>query len=238
MAAASRHGGDAPEENAMITSDTAATSSILWYFDVVSPFSYLALPGVEALARRRPVAFRPVLLGALLSHWGGLGPAEIPPKRLHTYRLCQFMAARAGLRLRFPPRHPFQSLPAQRLLAALGADAGVVRTVFDFVWKEGRDPSEPAELASLCHSLGVDDHAAVVEERGAKAALRAATEEAAAAGVFGVPTLAIGRELFWGVDAMPLAEAYLEDGGLFTRGEMARLAALPVGVERRRQRNA
>jgi 2-hydroxychromene-2-carboxylate isomerase len=64
---------------------------ITWYFDTVSPFSYLALPTVEALAARRAVALRPVVLGALLVHWGTVGPAEVPPKRLHTYRLCQFL---------------------------------------------------------------------------------------------------------------------------------------------------
>jgi 2-hydroxychromene-2-carboxylate isomerase len=190
---------------------------------------------VEALARRHDVALRPVVFGAILAHWGGVGPAEIAPKRLHTYRLCQFMAARAGLPMRFPPRHPFLSLGAQRLVTALGADPRSVRTAFDFVWKEGRDPGEPGELDALGRRLDVEDHAALVEARGAKAALRATTEEAVAAGVFGVPTLAIRDELFWGVDAMPLAEAYLEDAGLFARGEMARLATLPVGVERRRK---
>ena len=57
---------------------------IAWYFDTVSPFSYLALPAVEALAAGRPVAFRPLVLGAVLAHWGTVGPAELPPKRLHT----------------------------------------------------------------------------------------------------------------------------------------------------------
>jgi 2-hydroxychromene-2-carboxylate isomerase len=59
---------------------------LAWYFDVVSPFSYLALPTVEALARRRPVLLRPIVSGVVLVHWGKLGPAEIEPKRLHTYR--------------------------------------------------------------------------------------------------------------------------------------------------------
>ena len=125
-------------------------------------------------------------------------------------------------------------MPAQRLIAALGSDPAVVRTVFDFVWREGRDPGDPAELAVLAARLGVEDAEALVAARDAKATLRAATAAAIALGVFGVPTLAVGRELFWGVDAMPLAEAYLADGRLFEDGEMARLAALPVGVSRRR----
>lgn len=205
---------------------------IAWYFDTVSPFSYLALPAVEALAARRPVALRPVVLGAMLAHWGALGPAEVPPKRLHTYRLCQFLADRAGVPMRFPPRHPFRSLESLRLLTALGATPAAVRAVFDFVWREGRDPSDPAEFAAL-HGRFPDRDGLDLD--GAKAALREATEAAIAAGVFGVPTLRIGAELFWGVDALPMAEAYLEDRSLFTGGEMARLADLPSGVELRRR---
>ncbi|HZF75405.1 MAG TPA: DsbA family protein [Acetobacteraceae bacterium] len=201
----------------------------VWYFDLVSPFSHIALPAVERLAARHPVRLRPVVFGALLSHWGQVGPAELAPKRLHTYRMAVFQASRAGVPLRFPPRHPFRSLDALRLLAALDARADAVRAAFDFVWGEGRDPS--AELPALAARLGLPADAAAAPA--AKARLRAWTEEAAAARVFGVPTLVLRGEVFWGADAMPLAEAFLADPGLFARGEMARVADLPVGVERR-----
>lgn len=209
-------------------------TAMTWNFDLISPFSWIALPRVEALAARHGIRFRPVLLGAILQHWGSIGPAELAPKRVHTYRLSQFQAERAGLRLRFPPRHPFNPLAAQRLLAGLGATPAAVRAAFEFVWAEGRDPSDPAEIEALGDRLGVPDAAALANAPGSKATLRAATEDAIAAGVFGVPTLQIGAELFWGADAMDLAEACLADPGLLERGEMARLAALPVGVERRR----
>ena len=205
---------------------------VTWYFDVISPFAYLALPAVEALARRRPVAWRPIVFGAVLGHWGQLGPAEIAPKRIATYRLCQFLADRAGVPFRFPPRHPFRSLEALRILAALDGDAAAVRTVFDFVWAEGRDPGDPAERDALCARLGAGEYDTLVDA-GAKARLRAWTDQALAAGVFGVPTLAAGGELFWGLDAMPMAEAYLADPGLLTRGEMARVSSLPEGVGRK-----
>jgi hypothetical protein len=67
----------------------------------------------------------------------------------------------------------------------------------------------------------------------AKGRLRAWTEAAADAGVFGVPTLAIDGELFWGADAMPMVEAYLADPGLLARGEMVRIVSLPTGAERK-----
>jgi len=209
-----------------------AGNTAIWYFDVVSPFAYLALPAVEMIARRRPVPFRPIVFGAVLAHWGQLGPAEIAPKRTHTYRLCQFMADRAGLPLRFPARHPFRSLDVLRLLTAMDGGIGAVRAAFDFIWAEGRDPSEPAERDALCARLGIGDYNALIAEHDAKTRLHAWTDAAIAAGVFGVPTLAVGNALFWGVDAMPLAEASLDDPGLLTRGEMGRLATLPTGVAR------
>ncbi|TDH64501.1 2-hydroxychromene-2-carboxylate isomerase [Dankookia rubra] len=209
-------------------------ATITWYFDTISPFAWIALPAIEAMSARQPVILAPVVLGAVLAHWGSVGPAELPPKRLHTYRLSQFCADRAGLPLRYPPRHPFRSLEVQRLLTALGATPAAVRTAFAFIWQEGRDPGEPQEFAALCERLGVADYEELVAAQDARTALRATTEAATAAGIFGVPTLRIGGEIFWGSDAMPMAEAYLACPGLFDGGEMARLASIPAAVERRR----
>lgn len=214
--------------------DAAADSLATWYFDVISPFAYLAFPAVLEIARRRPVLLRPIVFAAVLAHWGQLGPAEIPPKRTHTYRLVHFVAERAGTKLRFPPQHPFRSLEALRLITALDGDPDAVRTVFDFVWAEGRDPGEPSELAALGTRLGVADYDGLVDRQGAKARLRGWTDAAIAAGVFGVPTLAMDGALFWGLDAMPMAAAAMDDPGMLTRGEMARIADLPTGVERRK----
>ena len=212
--------------------DAATDDAVIWYFDVVSPFAYLAFPAVLTIARRRPVLFRPIVFAAVLAHWGQLGPAEIPPKRIHTYRLCQFLADRAGMPLRFPPRHPFRSLEALRLIAALDGDSDAIQAAFDFIWAEGRDPGEPNERDALCARLGVANYDALIAKRDAKARLHAWTDTAIAAEVFGVPTLAVGDTLFWGMDAMPMAAAVLDDPGLLTHGEMARISGLPSGVQR------
>jgi 2-hydroxychromene-2-carboxylate isomerase len=65
-----------------------------------------------------------------------------------------------------------------------------------------------------------------------KSALRANTEAAIAAGVFGVPTLSVDGELFWGDDAHGFALAMLEDPALLDDDEMRRLASLPIGIRR------
>lgn len=203
---------------------------ITFYFDPISPFAYLALPEIERLAHTHDVTYRPIVFGAVLAHCGQLGPAEIPAKRLHTYRLVQFAADRAGIPFRFPPAHPFRSLDALRLLAALGATPAATRTVMEFIWRDGRDPV--AERDTLVARLTHTPFETLIETTGAKTRLRTWTDEAIAAGVFGVPTLLIDQHLFWGVDAIPMAEAYLADPAAFETPAMAHIAALPVGVSR------
>jgi 2-hydroxychromene-2-carboxylate isomerase len=204
-----------------------------WYFDLVSPFAWLALPEVEAL--RGFISYRPVLFGVLLKHWGQLGPAEIAPKRVHTYRQCVWLAAQRGIPFRFPPTHPFNSLAAMRLLTAVGAEAATVRAAMEAIWVDGLDVSGTEGVGILAARLGITDPVAAVEQSGARERLRRTTEEAVARGVFGVPTLEVEGELFWGADAMPLARAFMTDPGLLERGEMARIRALP---EMHRDRSA
>lgn len=218
----------------MTTPDRTAPGAATWYFDVISPFSYLALGEVEQLAERMNVLYRPILFAALLRHWSHLGPAEIPPKRLHTYRLCVFEAERRGIAFRFPPSHPFNPLKPLRLIAALDASPGAVRTIMDRIWRDGLDLGAEENWRTTCAMLGLDTTRAdaLVEAAETRARLRANTEAAINAGLFGVPTLQIGSELFWGVDALPMAHAYLANPDLFNTPEMRRVATINASSTR------
>ena len=88
------------------------------------------------------------------------------------------------------------------------------------------------EGAQLAEMLGVPDAGARIAAPEVKDELRRNTDEAIARGVFGVPTLAIGAELFWGADATRMAIDYVAAGSRFTDPEFARVAALPVGAVR------
>lgn len=205
-----------------------------WYFDIISPFSYLQLHALDDLPAHVTLTPRPVVFGAILAHWGQRGPAEIDGKRLNTYRMCQWAADRRGIAFRFPPRHPFNPLPALRLITALGADRATVRRAFDFVFAEGRAPDTEDAIAALAERLGArEPAAALIADPAVKDALRRSTDAAIARGVYGVPTLAAGEEMFWGDDATGLFRDWLADPGLFRRGEMARLATIEVGARRR-----
>lgn len=202
-----------------------------WYFDFISPFAYLALPRVERLSETLQLRYRPVLFAGLLDHWGQKGPAEIVPKRVWTYRWCTWLAAQQGVPFRFPAAHPFNPLPYLRLAIAAGVTPATVRTIFEALWTTGADSADPAVFTDLASTLGVDLPA--LGTQAVKDALRTGTAEAAVRGVFGVPTLAIDGELFWGVDGMDFAEAYLAAPGVLGTAEMARVSALPVGVSRK-----
>ena len=217
-----------------MTERRSAPPIATWYFDVISPFSYLALGEIEEMAKTMTIVYRPILFAGLLQHWKQLGPAEIGPKRIHTYRFCVFEAERRGIPFRFPTAHPFNPLKPLRLITALKAEPGVVRAVMDRIWRDGLDLSVEADWAATCRAVGLDplEADALVVAPETKAALRANTEEAIAARLFGVPTLRIGEESFWGLDALPMARAYLANPEMFNSGEMLRVATMDASSSR------
>jgi 2-hydroxychromene-2-carboxylate isomerase len=215
-------------DSAMLQS---AMRRVLWYFDFVSPFSYLCLSRLGELPPDVAIEYRPVLFAGLLAHFGQKGPAEIDAKRRWTYRWCQWSAERLGVRFRFPAVHPFNPLHHLRLAIAAGTAPAAVRAIFEDVWTTGADPSDPLRFRVLSEKLSVES--ARLSSPEVKDALRKNTDQAAAAGVFGVPTFVADGEVFWGVDSLDFLKAFLADGSLLSGEEMRRLDALPVGAQRR-----
>ena len=203
-----------------------------WYFDFVSPFSYLQCEQLPTLEKRLRIHYRPVLFAGLLKAHGHKGPAEIPAKRRFSYRFLVWQAQKLGVPFKFPAVHPFNPLPLLRLAIAADCDPDAVRRIFRFVWRDGRLGDLPIEWAELMSELQLPEAQTRIESPEVKAALRRNTDDAIARGVFGVPTLVIGDELFWGVDATAMAVDYVAAGCRYDDPEMARVAGLPVGAER------
>lgn len=202
-----------------------------WYFDFLSPFSYLHWQKVKALRATHAVEPVPVVFGAVLSAVGQRGPAEIPGKREFTYRHVLWQARAEGVPLVFPPAHPFNPLGALRACIAAGSGADAVDAIFDWIWRDGRPVDGDAALRPLLDRLGLAPDAIATPQ--VKAALRANTEAAIAAGVYGVPMLQIGDALFWGNDAHPFALAALHDPSVLQDAEMQRISKLPIGITRK-----
>lgn len=212
---------------------------LVFWFDVVSPYAWLAFDRLpQALAGHSVVVeYRPVLFAGLLAHWGHQGPAELEPKRAWTYRQVAWLARQQGTPLQLPQPHPFNPLALLRLALAADAHGGspnrrVVELLFRHVWcRDGADPNEAAALAELTRAVNPQRDPAGAP---VKAQLRAHTDAAAAAGVFGVPTIECRGRLFWGQDALPMLRALLDGDPWFGEAAWDAAARIPMGVRRAR----
>lgn len=202
-----------------------------WYFDFISPFAYLQWRKVKGLLDEREIELVPVVLAAVLAAHGQKGPAEIPGKREFTYRHVLWQARNEGVALRFPPAHPFNPIAALRLCIAAGSTPQAIDAIFTWIWARGEAGDSVGALVPVAASLGID--IAAINDESTKRALRANTDAALAAGVFGVPTFAFDGQLFWGNDTHEFALAALSDPGVLADAEMQRVTTLPVGVTRR-----
>lgn len=210
--------------------------TITFYLDFISPYAWLAfdaLPqALEGISHR--VVYKPVVFGAMLKHHGQLGPAEIPAKRDWTYRQVQWQARSQGTPLQLPASHPFNSLALLRLATACDADGTpnrfVCDKIFRHVWCTGQDAAGAERLAALSADLKpVGD----VASDTVKQQLKAHTDEAIALNLFGVPSLVVDGQVFWGNDALPMLRAYLQGDPWFQSPEWTGVAQLPVGVQRK-----
>jgi 2-hydroxychromene-2-carboxylate isomerase len=190
---------------------------LVFQFDFISPYAYVAWKRVHALAERhgRSLNVVPVLFAAMLDALGQKGPAEIPAKRLYTFKDAFRKAHRAGLALVPPPSHPFNPLVGLRVATALADDPASQRraidALYDATWATGRGIHTPELATAALTSAGLDGAALVARTNDAavKERLRDATRVAIEGGTFGVPTLVCDGELFWGTDGLDFADAFL-----------------------------
>jgi 2-hydroxychromene-2-carboxylate isomerase len=221
-------------------SDAAAT--LRFSFDYLSSNAWLAWTQLPGLVARYGVAIEPVpvLFAGLLEAHGQLGPAEVPAKTRWMVRNNLRKAALLGVPLRPPVHHPFNPLLALRV-SSLPLDparrTALVDGLFRAVWVESLHASEPGVVARVADAAGLDGAALVAEAQApeAKARLRRQTDDAIARGVFGVPSMELRGELFWGYDDFPQLERFLAGRDPLDPREVARWtgAPRPSAVRRR-----
>ncbi|MBI3146938.1 MAG: 2-hydroxychromene-2-carboxylate isomerase [Betaproteobacteria bacterium] len=193
-----------------------------FFFDFSSPYAYLAAMKIEDLVRvrGRAVAWRPMLLGVVFKAVGGAPLTEYGIKGPYSVHDFARSARYAGLPYRMPEPFPIATQNAARLVlvverAAPARIGELVRAIFPAFFVDNRNINDPAVLAEICASLGLDAEALTpaIEEPGIKDALRANCEEALRRGVFGAPFMFVEGEPFWGNDRLPQLDRWLETGG-------------------------
>ena len=221
-------------------SNGKAMKEIHFYFDFISPYAWLAfkaLPqSLEGISYR--VHYHPVVFGAMLKHHGQLGPAEMPGKRDWTYRQVMWLAKQQGTDLQMPASHPFNSLSLLRLAVA-ASDNGepnryVVESIFKHVWCTGLEASDAERLEALQLHLLSQANVSLKDPQSVevKQLLQQQTQQAIDLGLFGVPSMVVNGQVFWGQDALPMLRAYLQGDAWFESADWLDVGKLPVGIRR------
>jgi 2-hydroxychromene-2-carboxylate isomerase len=192
--------------------------ALTFWFDFASTYSYVTAMRIAALADKAGlgVTWQPFLLGPIFAAQGlKTSPfAANPVKGRYMWRDMQRLCAAEGLPLHMPATFPAHSLLAARIATALTDPrerAAFSMAVYDAEFGQGQDIADKAVLAGILAALGLSV-AVVMAAAGSdevKGALRAATDDAIAKGIFGAPTfITADGEVFWGNDRLDQAIAH------------------------------
>jgi 2-hydroxychromene-2-carboxylate isomerase len=200
-----------------------SSPTLRFYFDFSCPYAYVASTQIEALAQRSGAQLdpRPLLLGGVFrAHATPQNLSETlgPAKTRHNLADMHRQAGRVGVPLNFPKGHPIRTVEALRSLLVVGPPfMPLAHAFFRAYWVDGIDLATREGVAAVLRGAGHDAEAilAKIDDAAIKDELRSRTDEAIAAGVFGVPTCVIetaaGPELFWGADRLHMVEALLRE---------------------------
>lgn len=180
------------------------SQKVEFFYDIASPYSFLAalmVPRLEALAE---VEWRPFLIGGVFKASNNVMPAANPCKGQYMLQDLKRLFAYYNEPFKFPSRFPMNSLQAMRCITALPVAERPAASLklYRAYWAEDKDLGDPAVLAEL---LGAEVVARAGDEA-VKAELKAATESAATRGAFGAPTFFVGDDLYFGEDRVFLIE--------------------------------
>ncbi len=199
--------------------------TVEFYYDLVSPYSYLAHREVSRICREHGtgLSLRPMLLGAVHNAVGLQAPIETRAKARYQAKDIQRWAERYGLPMDFPNPFPFRTLKTMRAAMFIedrGELEAFTREAFALYWEEGGAPGgleeahEDGPVSEVARRIGADPEEVLAgaSAPGAKEALKAATGGAVERGVFAAPTFFVGDEMFWGNDRLHFVEAALSRG--------------------------
>jgi 2-hydroxychromene-2-carboxylate isomerase len=183
---------------------------VLFYFDLGSPYAYLAAERVNGLFAEKglePPEWQPVLLGGLFKRFGRGSWAETPEREAGIAEVERRAASYGLPPLRWPNPFPGNTLAAMRAATYAkqsGRNVAFALAAFRQAFAAGRDLSDPDNvlLAAAACELHPNAVLKAVETAGVKNALREATEAAGDLGVKGVPSVVVGGEVFWGDDRL------------------------------------
>ena len=185
--------------------------SIDFYFDFISPYSYLAHKKIEILKEKKNIIFnyKPILVGGLHNLQNITAPAFIKPKLKHMISDCNLIAKKNNFSFMWNSKFPINSLSIMRgyLLAKKDIKDLYLNIMFEAYWKDNLDISNEEILIALLkkYKINLDSFLEGIKNPEIKDELKNLTQEAHNKEIFGVPTYVVNDKIFWGQDRLEFA---------------------------------
>ena len=187
--------------------------SLEFFYDYVSPYSYLANSQVARIGGSKLI-YRPMFLGAVMQATGNRPPGAIEVKGKYLRNDIARWAKRYGIAYNRNPKFPQDTLKALRLAIVsqhCGAFEQVHKALFEAMFVHGSDMNDDKVLAEAMRVGGLDEGETFekLSDRSIKDELKANTDEAIGRGAFGAPTFYVGEQMFFGNDRFEFVEEAL-----------------------------
>tara|TARA_B100000780_G_scaffold233530_1_gene173697 strand:+ start:94 stop:678 length:585 start_codon:yes stop_codon:yes gene_type:complete len=185
--------------------------SIDFYFDFISPYSYLAHQKIKNLKERENIIFnyKPILVGGLHNLQGITAPAFIKPKLNNMINDCNLIAKKNNFAFIWNSKFPINSLNVMRGYLFINKNIKdlYLNVIFDAYWKDNLDTSNEKIIETLLKKNNIDLNSffAGIKDHKIKDELKNVTKEAYNKEIFGAPTFVVNNKIFWGQDRLEFA---------------------------------
>jgi 2-hydroxychromene-2-carboxylate isomerase len=185
------------------------TKSIDFYFDIISPYSYLAHKKIITLKKKINFNYKPILVGGLHNLQGITAPAFIKSKLNHMINDCILFAKKDNIEFIWNSKFPINSLSLMRGYLFIENDKKelYLDILFDGYWKDNLDLSKEENLIKLLKKCNIDENVFLegIKDSKIKDELKSVTKEAHDKDIFGAPTFVVNNKIFWGQDRLEFA---------------------------------
>ena len=185
------------------------TKEIDFYFDFISPYTYLAYKKIQSLPKNIKINYKPILLGGLHNLEGITPPAFVRSKLKHMINDCLLIAKKNNFDFKWNSKFPINSLNIMRGYFSISSlnQAKYIETLFDAYWRDDLDISKEEILTPLLEQCKIDKDIffKTIKDPVIKERLKDATKNAHEKEVFGAPTFIVNNKIFWGQDRLEFA---------------------------------
>ena len=188
------------------------TKTIDFYFDFISPYSFLAHKQITKIKKDNliNIVYKPILLGGLHNLHEIKAPAFIPAKAKHMVRDCKLIAEKNNIKFKFNSYFPIRSLNLMRGVLVAEEDnfkSYYIENIFNAIWQDGLNMNDESIFQRILKNLSVNPKTFLlrVGSSSIKESLKDKTGEAFNRGVFGAPTFVANNKIFWGQDRIEFA---------------------------------